>query len=57
MRSRRKRGSQVAPLEGGDAPKPRLRGIEVFEGEGFSVNMIAYLMSTGLAVELEDAHK
>ncbi len=31
-----------------------IRGLVVFHGEGFSVNMRSYLYSTGLAVELED---
>lgn len=34
-----------------------IRGIVVFEGKGFSPNMTAYLISTGLAVELHDAKK
>jgi hypothetical protein len=29
-------------------------GIVVFAGEGFSPNMVAFLISTGKAVELED---
>lgn len=32
-----------------------IRGIVVFDGEGFSPNMTAYLLSTGMAVELSDA--
>jgi len=32
-----------------------IRGIVVFAGSGFSPNMRAYLLSTGMAVELEDA--
>ena len=31
-----------------------IRGIVVFTGTGFSSNMTAYLLSTGMAVELED---
>lgn len=31
-----------------------IRGIVVFSGAGFSPNMRAYLLSTGVAVELED---
>ena len=31
-----------------------IRGIVVFSGEGFSPNMRAYLLSTGMAVELGD---
>jgi hypothetical protein len=31
-------------------------GIVVFSGEGFSPNMVAFLLSTGKAVELEDLH-
>ncbi|MCP4041490.1 MAG: hypothetical protein GY731_05960 [Gammaproteobacteria bacterium] len=31
-----------------------IRGIVVFSGEGFSSNMRAYLVSTGMAVELPD---
>ena len=31
-----------------------IRGLVVFDGEGFSTNMRAYLHSTGLAVELVD---
>lgn len=34
-----------------------IRGIVVFAGEGFSPNMKAYLLSTGLAVEFSDAKK
>ena len=34
-----------------------IRGIVVFAGEGFSPNMRAYLVSTGVAVELEDMQK
>lgn len=34
-----------------------IQGIVVFAGEGFSSNMRAYLISTGRAVELEDAKK
>jgi hypothetical protein len=39
---------------------PRLAPIHcvvVFAGEGFSSNMRAYLISTGRAIELEDAQK
>lgn len=31
-----------------------IKGIVVFHGDGFSANMRSYLLSTGLAVELED---
>lgn len=31
-----------------------IRGIVVFSGDGFSVNIKSYLLSTGKAVELED---
>ena len=31
-----------------------IRGIVVFAGAGFSSNMRAYLLSTGVAVEFED---
>jgi hypothetical protein len=31
-----------------------IRGIVVFAGDGFSSNMRAYLLSTGVAVEFED---
>ncbi len=31
-----------------------IRGIVVFSGDGFSANMRAYLLSTGMAVELPD---
>ncbi len=31
-----------------------IRGIVVYSGEGFSSNMEAYLLSTGMAVELND---
>ncbi len=34
-----------------------IRGIVVFSGEGFSSNMQAYLLSTGVAVELPDTKK
>jgi len=34
-----------------------IRGLVVFSGEGFSPNMKAYLISTGCAVEFEDARK
>lgn len=34
-----------------------IRGIVVFAGDGFSENMRAYLLSTGVAVELPDAEK
>lgn len=34
-----------------------IRGLVVFSGEGFSLNMKAYLLSTGYAVEFEDARK
>ncbi len=34
-----------------------IRGIVVFSGEGFSPNMRAYLLSTGMAVELPDVGK
>ena len=34
-----------------------IRGIVVFSGDGFSPNMKAYLLSTGVAVELPDAEK
>lgn len=34
-----------------------IRGIVVFDGAGFSPNMTAYLLSTGVAVELCDAKK
>lgn len=32
-----------------------IRGIIVFSGEGFSQHMTAYLLSTGVAVHLDDA--
>lgn len=31
-----------------------IRGLVVFDGEGFSPDIRAYLLSTGMAVELED---
>jgi len=31
-----------------------IRGIVVYSGTGFSVNMESYLLSTGMAVELDD---
>jgi len=31
-----------------------IRGIVVYSGEGFSSNMVSYLLSTGRAVELDD---
>lgn len=34
-----------------------IRGLVVFDGEGFSPNMRAFLLSTGMAVELCDAEK
>ena len=34
-----------------------IRGLVVFSGDGFSPNMKAYLVSTGMAVELPDARK
>ena len=34
-----------------------IRGIVVFAGDGFSGNMRAWLLSTGMAVELSDAEK
>ena len=34
-----------------------IRGIVVYSGEGFSKNMLAYLMSTGMAVSLSDLDK
>ena len=34
-----------------------IRGLVVFSGEGFSPNMKAYLLSTGMAVESPDARK
>lgn len=34
-----------------------IRGIVVFSGDGFSSNMRAYLVSTGVAVEFPDAKK
>ena len=34
-----------------------IRGIVVFDGEGFSPNMRAYLLSTGVAVEFGDVPK
>ena len=34
-----------------------IRGIVVFSGDGFSTNMTAYLVSTGMAVELSDLKK
>ena len=34
-----------------------IRGIVVFGGEGFSANLTAFLVSTGVAVELSDARK
>ncbi|MCH7958635.1 MAG: hypothetical protein IID08_00800 [Candidatus Hydrogenedentes bacterium] len=34
-----------------------IRGIVVYSGEGFSKNMLAYLMSTGMAVSLPDLDK
>jgi len=34
-----------------------IRGIVVFSGDGFSANMSAYLLSTGMAVELTDARR
>ncbi len=34
-----------------------IRGIVVFSGDGFSPNMRAYLLSTGMAVEMPDVKK
>lgn len=34
-----------------------IRGVVVFSGKGFSANMQAYLLSTGVAVELPDIKK
>lgn len=34
-----------------------IRGIVVYSGEGFSANMESYLLSTGMAVELNDFKK
>jgi PD-(D/E)XK nuclease superfamily domain len=34
-----------------------IRGIVVYAGQGFSANMVSYLMSTGMAVELADLRK
>lgn len=34
-----------------------IRGIVVFSGEGFSVNIKSFLLSTGMAVELVDLRK
>ena len=34
-----------------------IRGIVVFAGDGFTANMESYLISTGMAVELEDLPK
>ena len=34
-----------------------IRGIVVYSGEGFSTNMRSYLLSTGMAVELNDVEK
>jgi hypothetical protein len=34
-----------------------IRGIVVFSGDGFSTNMTAYLLSTGMAVDLSDLKK
>ena len=34
-----------------------IRGIVVYSGDGFTGNMESYLMSTGMAVELEDLKK
>ncbi len=34
-----------------------IHGIVIFSGEGFSPNMKAYLLSTGRAVEFDDAKK
>jgi hypothetical protein len=34
-----------------------IRGIVVYDGEGFSPNMCNYLLSTGMAVELPDLTK
>lgn len=34
-----------------------IRGIVIFSGDGFSPNMTAFLLSTGLAVEFRDAKK
>lgn len=34
-----------------------IRGIVVYAGAGFSRNMVSYLLSTGMAVELQDIKK
>ncbi len=34
-----------------------IRGIVVYSGAGFSDNMVSYLLSTGMAVELRDLKK
>jgi hypothetical protein len=34
-----------------------IRGIVAFSGPGFSTNMVSYLLSTGMAVELPDLKK
>ncbi|MCC6142482.1 MAG: hypothetical protein IT368_01625 [Candidatus Hydrogenedentes bacterium] len=34
-----------------------IRGIVVFAGPGFSINMVSFLLSTGMAVELPDLRK
>lgn len=34
-----------------------IRGIVVYAGAGFSRNMVSYLLSTGMAVELQDLKK
>jgi len=34
-----------------------IRGIVVYSGKGFSLNMESYLLSTGMAVQLEDLKK
>lgn len=34
-----------------------IRGIVVYSGEGFSKNMVSYLLSTGMAVERKDLEK
>jgi hypothetical protein len=33
-----------------------IRGLVVYSGAGFTTNMQSYLLSTGMAVELEDLH-
>lgn len=34
-----------------------IRGIVVYSGDGFTLNMQSYLLSTGMAVELRDVRK